>query len=246
MCTLILLWRAVDHYDLVLGMNRDESAMRPSEPPTFVEGPPAIVAPHDRQAGGTWLGVSGDGLVMALSNRRGRASPTARSRGLLLLDALASPTIPAADILLQREVAAHEYNLFNLLAATRREVRFFRYDEQLSVTRGHEGLNVLTNEGGNVTGDPKLEVVQNLIAKAPVRAIQDAIRTLQATLRTHASGGGVSLCNHAMGGGTVSSTILALSNADPGENVLLYADGAPCQTPYRDYHEVVRRLPMPD
>ncbi len=246
MCTLILLWRAVDNYDIVLGMNRDESAMRPSEPPTFVDGSPAIVAPHDRQAGGSWLAASGNGLVMALSNRRGRSSTTARSRGLLLLDALKSPTIPAADILLQRETEAHEYNFFNLLAVTRRDLRFFRYDGQVAVTRGHEGLNTLTNEGGNATGDPKVEVIQNLIAKSPVRTVQDSVRTLQAALRTHASAGGVSLCNHAMGGGTVSSTILALSNADPGENVLLYADGAPCQTPFRDYHEVVRRLPMPD
>jgi len=114
------------------------------------------------------------------------------------------------------------------------------------VTRGHEGLNLLTNEGGNPVGDPKAEVVQDLLSKAPTRAVKDAVRTLQATLRTHASGGGVSLCNHAMGGGTVSSTILALSNADPGENVLLYADGAPCQSPYRDYQEVIRRLPSPE
>lgn len=246
MCTLILLWRTVDHYDVVLGMNRDESAMRPAEPPTFVDGTPPIVAPHDRQAGGTWLGASGNGLVMALSNRRGRNSTAARSRGLLLLDALRSPTIAAADILLQRETQAHEYNLFNLLAVSRRELRFFRYDGQVSATRGHEGLDVLTNDGGNVTGDPKLELIQNLVAKSSVRSIQDAVRTLQATLRVHASGGGVSLCNHAMGGGTVSSTILALSNADPGENVLLHADGAPCQTPYRDYHEVIRRLPSPE
>ncbi len=246
MCTLILLWRAVDNYDIVLGMNRDESAMRPSEPPTFADGSPGIVAPHDRQAGGSWMGASGNGLVMALSNRRGRNSTSARSRGLLLLDALQAPTIAAADIFLQRETAAHEYNLFNLLAVSRREVRFFRYDGQVSVTRGHEGLNILTNEGGNAMGDPKVELIQNLVAKAPVRSPQDAVRTLQNILRTHASGGGVSLCNHAMGGGTVSSTILALSNADPGENILLYADGAPCQTPYRDYHEVVRRLPSPD
>ncbi len=246
MCTLILLWRTVDHYDIVLGMNRDESAMRPAEPPTLVDGTPAIVAPHDRQGGGTWLAASGGGMVMALSNRRGRTSATARSRGLLLLDALKAPSIPAADIILQRETQAHEYNFFHLLAATRGELRFFRYDGQLSVTRGHEGLNVLTNEGGNAVGDAKTELVQNLMAKSPVRTVQDGVRTLQSALRTHASGAGVSLCNHAMGGGTVSSTILALSNADPGENVLLYADGAPCQTPYRDYHEVIRRLPSPD
>ena len=246
MCTLILLWRVVDHYDLVLGMNRDELTARPSEPPTFMDGSPAIVAPRDRQAGGTWVGASGNGLVMALSNRRGRTSASARSRGLLLLDALHSPTIPAADILLQRETQAREYNLFNLLAASRKEVRFFRYDGQVSAGRGHEGVNIVTNEGGNVAGEPRTELAQDLLAKSPVRSIQDAVRTLQATLRTHAAGSGPSLCNHAAGGGTVSSTLLAVSNEDPGENVLLYADGAPCQTPYRDYHEVIRRLPSPD
>ncbi len=246
MCTLILLWRAVDHYDVVLGMNRDESSTRPSEPPTLIEGTPPIVAPRDRQAGGTWVGASGNGLFAALSNRRGRVSASARSRGLLLLDALRTPTIPAADLLLQRETREREYNFFNILVGTRRDLRFFRYDGQVSVSRGREGLNVFTNEGGNAEGDPKDETVRNLLAKAPTRTVNDAIRTFQSTLRMHASGGGVSLCNHAVGGGTVSSTILAISNADPGENVLLYADGAPCQTPYRDYHDVVRRLPMPD
>ena len=245
MCTLILLWRVVDHYDLVLGMNRDEFAMRPADPPSVIEGDPVIVAPRDLQAGGTWIGASGNGLVMALSNRRGRSSTTARSRGLLLLEALRAPTIPAADLLIQKETRAREYNLFNLLAASRREIRFFRYDGQVSVTRGREGLNVLTNEGGNVEGDPKAGTVQALVAKSPIRSISEAVRTLEATLRAHVQGSGVSLCNHALGGGTVSSTILALSNADPEEHVLLYAGGAPCQTPYRDYHETIRRLTIP-
>lgn len=246
MCTLVLLWRAVDGYDVVMGMNRDELATRAAEPPGVIDGNPLLVAPRDKAAGGTWIGASGNGLFAAVSNRRGRTSTTARSRGLLLLDVLRTPTIPAVDIFLQREVREHEYNFFNLLVGTRRELRFFRHDGQISTTRGHEGLNVLTNEGGNTEGDPKVETVRDLVSKAPIRTVADAVRTFQATLRTHASGAGVSLCNHAMGGGTVSSTILAISNADPSENVMLYADGAPCQSPYRDYHEVVRRLPSPD
>ncbi len=246
MCTLIALWRAVDGHDLVIGMNRDESAMRPAEPPQLLEGTPPIVAPRDRKAGGTWLGASGTGLVIGLSNRRGRDSPAARSRGLLVLDALKLPSIPAVDVFLQRETASHEYNFWNLFAATRRDLRFFRYDGQVSVTRGHEGLNVLTNEGGNPVTDPKVRTVQDLLAQSPYRNISDAARTLQAALRHHVDAGSTSLCLHGTGGGTVSSTILALNNADPGENILLYADGAPCQTPYRDYHEVIRRLPSPD
>ena len=246
MCTLILLWRAVDGYDVVLGMNRDELSTRPADPPGVIEGSPTLVAPRDRQAGGTWIGASGNGLFAALSNRRGRTASTARSRGLLLLDVLRTPTIPAVDLLLQRETREHEYNFFNALVGTRRDLRFFRYDGQVSVSRGHEGLNVLTNEGGNVEGDPKVDTVRSLMSKASARTVTDAVHVLQSALRTHGSASGVSLCNHAAGGGTVSSTILAISNADPGESVLLYADGAPCQTPYRDYGEVARRLPSPN
>ena len=88
MCTLIGLWRSVPGYDVVVGMNRDESPGRPSDPPSVWEGTPVLVAPRDRLAGGTWIGASGTGLVVGLSNRRGRTSKTARSRGQLVLDAL--------------------------------------------------------------------------------------------------------------------------------------------------------------
>jgi len=247
MCTLIALFRSVPGYDIVIGMNRDESSMRPADPPAIISETPVIVAPKDRLAGGTWLGASGTGLVVGLSNRRGRASTTARSRGQLVLEALRQSSVLAVDVLLQREVREHEYNFWNLVAVSRKELRFFRYDGELAVSRGHEGLNVLTNEGGNVATDPKVQLIQGLLAKAPPGSIQDVISALQRTLRTHASGADqVGLCVHFAGGGTVSSTLLALSNADPGQNILLYADGPPCTTPYRDYHEVIRRLPSPD
>jgi len=246
MCTLIGIWKSVPGYDLVIGMNRDESASRAADPPSVIEGTPVIVAPRDRKAGGTWIGASGTGLVVALSNRRGRASATARSRGQLVLDALRQPNVAGVEVFLQREVREHEYNFWNLFVASKKEVLFFWYDGELSMTRGHEGLNVLTNEGGNIATDPKVQFIQGILAKVSLDS-EEVVRSLQRTLRTHAAGpGGIGLCVHGPGGGTVSSTILALSNADPGENVLLYADGPPCTTPYRDYREVIRKLPSPN
>src|SRR6266487_798680 len=165
MCTLIALWRSVPGYDLAVGMNRDESAMRPADPPALIADDPVIVAPRDRQAGGTWLGASGSGLVVALSNRRGRTSASARSRGKLVLDALRQTSVPAVEILLEREVREHEYNFSNLFVASRKEVRFFRYNGEIGMTRGREGLNVLTNEGGNIATDPKVQTIQGLLSK---------------------------------------------------------------------------------
>src|SRR2546427_1623065 len=247
MCTLIAFWRSVPGYGIVIGLHRDESSRRPADPPAVLDGPRRTAAPGARQAVGTGLGGSGPGLVVALSTRRGRTSPSARSRGQLVLDALRQPSVSGVDVFLQREVREHEYNYWNLLAASGKELRFFRYERELEMNRGHEGLNVLTNEGGNVATDPKVQFIQGLLAKTPSRSVDEVIHALQSALRTHASGaGGVGLCVHFAGGGTVSSTIMALSNADPGENVLLYADGSPCTTPYRDFHELIRQLPSSD
>jgi len=242
MCTLIGLYRAVPGYDLVIGMNRDEDRLRPAEPPQALPGPPPLVAPRDARAGGTWLGVSQTGLIAALSNRRGKMSTTAKSRGLLMLDVLKAANPRAAEITTEREVSANDYNFFNLFTATREEVRFFSYDGQLRMTRGREGLNVLTNAGGNVEGDEKVTTIRSLGRDTRFVGGDKAIAWLQSTLRYHGGSGSAALCVHFPGGGTVSSTILALHNADPGQHVLLYANGSPCENPYRDYSALLRQL----
>ncbi len=242
MCTLIGLYRIVPGYDLVVGMNRDEERARPGEPPQALPGPPPLVAPRDARAGGTWIGVSRAGLIAALSNRRGRASTTARSRGLLMMDVLTLPNVRSVQIAIDREVGAREYNFFNLFAATREEVRFFSYEGQVHMTRGLEGLNVLTNAGGNVDGDEKVATIRSLAGDVRFPGGEKAIGWLESTLRHHGGSGSVPLCVHFPGGDTVSSTILALHNADPGQHVLLYASGSPCENPYRDYSALVRAL----
>ena len=110
------------------------------------------------------------------------------------------------------------------------------------VPRGREGLNVLTNQGGNVEGDEKVSTIRSLAGNTKLAGGDKAIAWLETTLRHHGAGGSVPLCVHFPGGGTVSSTILALHNADPGQHVLLYANGNPCENPYRDYSELLRQL----
>jgi hypothetical protein len=242
MCTLIALYRNVPGYDLIVGMNRDEDRLRPSEPPQALPGPPPLVAPRDAKAGGTWIGVNEEGLFAALSNRRGKASEGARSRGLLMLEVLKLANVRGVEVAVEREVAQHEYNFFNVLAATREEMRFVSYDGQVHMTRGHDGLNVLTNAGGNADGDEKTATVRGLLGPTRFPDAGAASRWLEITLRHHGGPGTAPLCVHFQGGGTVSSTILALHNADPGQHLLLHANGSPCQTPYRDYSSLLVRL----
>src|SRR3989442_7809098 len=101
MCTLIAFWRSVPGYGIVIGMNRDESSMRPADPPAVLDGTPMTVAPRDRQAGGTWLGGSGTGLVVALFQRPGPTSPSAPSPGQIRLHAPPPPRGSRGRVLLQ-------------------------------------------------------------------------------------------------------------------------------------------------
>src|SRR2546430_1982511 len=114
-CSLIGIRRSVRGYDLVMGLMGREAASRAAAPPSVIDGTPVIVAPRDRRAGGTGIGTSGTGLVVALWNRRGRASAPARSRGQLVLDALRQPNVAGGDGFLQREVREHEYKFWDLL-----------------------------------------------------------------------------------------------------------------------------------
>jgi len=155
---------------------------------------------------------------------------------------LKAPHVKAAQITLEREVAAHAYNSFNLVAATREEMRFFSYDGQLRTSRGHEGLNVMTNAGGNVEGDEKGATIRTLADPSKWEGGENAIHWLESTLRHHGGAGTAALCVHFPGGGTVSSTILALHNGDPDQHVLLYASGSPCENPYRAYSHLLREL----
>lgn len=242
MCTLIALHRAVPGYDLVIGMNRDEDRLRPAEPPQLLPGPPPFVAPRDAKAGGTWLGVNEPGLFAGLSNRRGKQSTSAKSRGLLVLEVLKAPHTRASQITIEREVSRSEYSFFNLVAATREEMRFFSYDGALHMTRGHEGLNVMTNAGGNVEGDEKVTTIRSLAGPSNWDGGEAAVRWLEATLRHHGGAGTAALCVHFPGGGTVSSTILALHNSNSDEHVLLHSGGSPCENPYREYSHLLRAL----
>src|SRR5258706_2502276 len=79
--------------------NRDELRTRkPALPPGVKERDGVrILAPEDGDAGGTWLGANEHGVSVGVANgpRETSARPF-RSRGLLVLDLLASPDLAGA------------------------------------------------------------------------------------------------------------------------------------------------------
>ena len=122
MCTILLAFRCHPEVDLLVAANRDEFYARPSAPPGVLRRAPTVLGGRDLQAGGTWLGLNEHGLVVGLTNLRSRRSQ-ARSRGQLVLDALAQPSLDAIEALARNAAASGEYRPGNLLFGNVDELR---------------------------------------------------------------------------------------------------------------------------
>ena len=116
MCTLTFAWEVFPETPLVVAANRDELLDRPSSGPERVGGEPAVVAPRDGEANGTWIGYNEHGLFAGITNRwTGRDREGDRSRGLLLRDVLDHETAAAAARFVERELDERVYEGFNLV-----------------------------------------------------------------------------------------------------------------------------------
>jgi uncharacterized protein with NRDE domain len=95
MCLIVFAYNCHPDYSLILGANRDEYRDRPAEQARFWPDAPHILAGRDRQAGGTWLGVTTDGKLAAVTNYRDPRQQVVDppSRGKLVADFLQNPLV---------------------------------------------------------------------------------------------------------------------------------------------------------
>jgi len=113
---MIFAWRSHPDYPLVLAANRDEFYLRRTRPAAWWGHAVSVLAGHDEEAGGTWLGITRRGRFAALTNVRAPSerNPHAPSRGTLVLSALQSSELPATW-LESNAARMGAYNGFNLL-----------------------------------------------------------------------------------------------------------------------------------
>jgi uncharacterized protein with NRDE domain len=126
MCLILFAWKVLPDFPLVLAANRDEFYERPSAPADFWEDAPDLLAGRDLRDGGTWLGVTREGRVAALTNYRDPASlkTGAPSRGILVSDYLRGRENPEA-YLGRIAPEADCFNGFNLLVGDADELLCF-------------------------------------------------------------------------------------------------------------------------
>ena len=143
MCTTLFAYKSVPGYDLVLASNRDEFHHRPTLPAHFQAE--TVLSGIDKEAGGTWLGISRSGKIADLTNHRDFRIPlidNAPTRGNLVSDFLKGEA-KAEEYLQDLAASGEQYNGFSLLAGTLENLYYFsnRQGEIQQVTPGIHGLS---------------------------------------------------------------------------------------------------------
>lgn len=241
MCTIVLAWQSLPDVPVAVAANRDESPDRPSSAPALRDGDPAVLAPRDERAGGTWMGVNEHGLFATLANRwQDEAVDGERSRGLLVEDVLAASSVPEASEVVRDAVSADRYEGFSLLVADEHAARLFVWTDELAAVDVDPGVHVIVNVGYDDTVDvperrrevgerqaATAERIRAALAPGPNEHAAAWLDRAGAVLADHEYGA----CIHHDRYGTVSSSLVAI-DGDGGVD-WRYADGPPCRTAYR-------------
>lgn len=126
MCLIVFAYKTHPAYHLIMGANRDEYYARPTEAAHFWQSDRSMLAGRDLQGGGTWLGITKQGRLAAITNYRDPSAIKAQapSRGGLVKNFLTGSQSPEA-YLTHIHAKGHVYNGFNLLAGDDKTVYYY-------------------------------------------------------------------------------------------------------------------------
>ncbi|HUK12783.1 MAG TPA: NRDE family protein [Thermoanaerobaculaceae bacterium] len=238
MCILVALRRDREGGELWLGANRDERLDRPWESPRLLLDEPPVFAGRDLVGGGSWLAVNLEGgFVVGVTNARRGARPGPRSRGALVVDLAAQPSLPSAVALLS-ELELGNYGRFNLMLADIATCWLATNDPAARIERAVAPVAAIGNDPLGAPGERVVAAADRAAALAgePGPALAAALEELLADHR-----GEDPLCRHGETYGTVCSTVLGIR----GGALVAYrfAPGPPCTTPFESLAPAPRPRP---
>jgi len=145
MCLLLIANKVHPQYKLVIAANRDEFYDRPAVPADFWNEYPELLAGKDLEAGGTWLGITRNGRLSAITNFRNFHSPikeNAPSRGNLTTDfLLGKESLQSYTETLKN--SSSNYNGFNLVYGIKNELFYYSNQTKVEIklTEGIYGIS---------------------------------------------------------------------------------------------------------
>lgn len=147
MCLIVFAKNFHPRYKLIIAANRDEFYDRPSTAAGYWNEFPYLIAGKDLKAYGTWLGITRQGKIAAVTNFRDfysqKEKTELKSRGKLVAKYLTENFSPIefSDYLL---VHGLEYNSFNLIFGNQGEL--FHYSNISNrISKVGNGIHGLSN-----------------------------------------------------------------------------------------------------
>ncbi len=183
MCTIVAVRGVRPDLPLVLATNRDEFYERPSTSAMRLLDEPVTIGGRDLLAGGSWMGVTKQGLFVGVTNRRG-AARVGRSRGELVLAALRLADVDRISDYL-RTLDGSAYNEFNLMWGDARTLRvgYGRADRRdIEIEDVPQGVHVLPNDSLDSPDFVKVARAKELIAPYLHAPRAELVAGLQALL----------------------------------------------------------------
>jgi uncharacterized protein with NRDE domain len=248
MCTLILYYKLMENYPIIVAANRDEQYSRKARAPHVIYQHPRIYAGTDEQAGGTWLGLNEFGLLVGIVNRHSPQpqDPARRSRGLLCRDLLCQKDASAARGAMIAEARARPYNSFYFMWADAEHAYVAANEGDITIRELDSGRYLLTNSSLIDLSRLTPAGINDLLSDPAPGSLDALFATFQAVCQGHQEvervvdapnehRGNRAICVHTSEQyGTVSSSLLAIGR-ESSSSRYLHAEGPPCLTPYRDF-----------
>jgi len=246
MCTVLLAYKKISGWPLVVANNRDEFFQRRTlSPRVYSAGsePQNLrwIASCDLVGGGSWWGCNSHGLLVWLTNRwtEEEFATGRRSRGEIVTEMLRCADPAAARRQLEKLCDGATFNPFNIIIAARESAFFAGNFPNLHFSSLAPGYHFLGN--GQLTGCDsfKARSARRLFAGfSGKESLEKTLSIFRQALRTPLPQDSIPPQGFNVkfdGYGTTSSLLLALPETDESRLKLHYCAANPLYADYRDY-----------
>lgn len=245
MSLLAILYQLVPDSPILVAGNREESFDRICPTPSIQSGKPRILASIDQTTGGTYLGVSQQGMFCGVVPRRKQNEPVSpKSRSALCRDMLRTGSARQAVDLALEELHSGQYKGVNYVVADGESGWVIHAGNETNVVELEEGLSII---GENDVDDPRDERVAMARRLLTLQMLDSPVKFLAVASKVFARAPGnpgrpsMVIRDKNRNFGTISSTLISLGKK-PRDAIYQYANGAPDEAKFEDYSPMLRDI----